>query len=398
MAPNTPYLLPKLYRPRAFGGKGAEGMKRGIPTKLLPFWHQTAGLIAAAVLALVGATSLRASQLTVEFKSPDDQPSNYEEASVYILDQADSSIKYAEFSTREKAFTTTFKDLDPGNYMVVVFTGNWDDLLDPFRPGAFRALYRVTVEAGSPLQTITAEYEHFEPSDFLGDAASKGRLTNLEGDPIGGFELQAIAYQRFVGPFPVATATTDGDGTFEFVGLLENHEYRIAGLNQNENLGTGVGGQPIELRFRFSPEVGQPAPDVRFYRLADGGQERLSDFSGKVIVLEFWATWCGACQRSMREMQTYLNDNPHWGDDVALVSISLDRTKEMPVRHLTERGWDSTHNVWAGPAAFRSEAAKSFVVQAVPTVYVIGPDGKVAHNGHPGDLDIPSIIDELISR
>lgn len=84
--------------------------------------------------------------------------------------------------------------------------------------------------------------------------------------------------------------------------------------------------------------MGQPAPDARFYRLADGGQERLSDFAGKVIVFEFWTTWCGGCRRSMGEMQSYLNDNPHWGDDVALISVSLDRTKEAAVKHLEERG------------------------------------------------------------
>lgn len=67
-----------------------------------------------------------------------------------------------------------------------------------------------------------------------------------------------------------------------------------------------------------SPRVGRPAPD---FVLADydGKAVKLSDFRGKTVILNWWATWCTACEAEMPDMQRLASENP---DDFVLLALN----------------------------------------------------------------------------
>jgi peroxiredoxin len=69
----------------------------------------------------------------------------------------------------------------------------------------------------------------------------------------------------------------------------------------------------------FSPiEMDQPAPELTLYNL-DGNQVSLSDFSGQVVLLNNWATWCPPCREEMPEFKTYYDQHKDAGFQILAV-------------------------------------------------------------------------------
>lgn len=141
---------------------------------------------------------------------------------------------------------------------------------------------------------------------------------------------------------------------------------------------------------------GSSVPEIEFIPLDTDVRMRLSNLRGKVVVLDFWATWCGPCQQPMAELQKLREEHGDWGSKVAIVPLSIDDAIEPVRQHVNKRGWTNTFNVWAGDGGWQSAPAKAFRVSGVPTTYIIDPQGRVAIAGHPAALPIAAKVDELL--
>jgi len=105
-------------------------------------------------------------------------------------------------------------------------------------------------------------------------------------------------------------------------------------------------------------------------------EETLISHEGKVVYLDFWASWCGPCRKSFPWMNTMQEQFKHEGFSV--ISINLDANKDLAEKFLKEN-----------PARFtviydpKGNIAKHFKIQGMPSSMLIGRDGKIksSHTG-----------------
>jgi thiol-disulfide isomerase/thioredoxin len=130
-----------------------------------------------------------------------------------------------------------------------------------------------------------------------------------------------------------------------------------------------------------SPMVGKEAPPFEL-TLLDDSTFRLADHRGKVVVLDFWATWCGPCIKAMPEVKDAVAAFPP--GVVTLMTVNQGETPPLITPFLEAREWEDT------PVAldFNMKVGNSYGVEGIPHTVVIDAEGKIAwvHSGFSPDL------------
>jgi peroxiredoxin len=120
-----------------------------------------------------------------------------------------------------------------------------------------------------------------------------------------------------------------------------------------------------------------PAPDFELGDTA-GGTWRLSELAGKVVVLNYWATWCGPCIAEMPYYQSLVDEYAN-ATDVVFLAISTDSDAAVVAPFIDESGY--TFHV-----LFDQGSAADFRISGVPATFLIGKDGLIKYrtSGFPG--------------
>jgi thiol-disulfide isomerase/thioredoxin len=121
--------------------------------------------------------------------------------------------------------------------------------------------------------------------------------------------------------------------------------------------------------------VGKKAPAVATRTLNDT-EWRLEDQQGKVVIMDFWATWCGPCIGALPEMKK-LYEKYKSREDFVMVGVSLDTEKEKLMKFCEENeiGWPQ---IFEADKGWDNSVGRAFKVNAIPSVWVIGKEGIVA--------------------
>jgi thiol-disulfide isomerase/thioredoxin len=113
-----------------------------------------------------------------------------------------------------------------------------------------------------------------------------------------------------------------------------------------------------------------PAPSVTLTD-ASGNAVELSDFRGKLVVLNLWATWCEPC---LREMPSLDRLQAHFGDRIAVLAVSEDRGGAKIAKPFIAKLGLKSVKVYVDP---KSEVGHAFDVRGLPTSFLIDHEGKV---------------------
>jgi thiol-disulfide isomerase/thioredoxin len=147
------------------------------------------------------------------------------------------------------------------------------------------------------------------------------------------------------------------------------------------------------LRYISRPELvrSRMAPPFAV-TTTDGQKISLDDLQGKVVLLDFWATWCAPCREALPHLKN-VAERFH-GEPLVILSVSLDSDELKWKEFITqnEMNWLQYRD-----GGFEGSVAKLFGVKAIPHTFTIDADG-VLQDEHIGDASIEGKLKKLIAR
>lgn len=140
---------------------------------------------------------------------------------------------------------------------------------------------------------------------------------------------------------------------------------------------------------QMAPEEGQLAPGFSVSRL-DGQEVKLADYKGKVVFLNFWATWCAPCKEEMPSMERLYQKMK--GKPFEILAVSVDQGDSQPLIQEFLKTTPVSFPIFRDPEQGISK--KQYRTTGVPESFIIGKDGKLVKRVIGGyEWDQPQIIE-----
>jgi thiol-disulfide isomerase/thioredoxin len=121
-----------------------------------------------------------------------------------------------------------------------------------------------------------------------------------------------------------------------------------------------------------SPFVGKKATDFTLEGLEKGASVRLADYAGKVVMLDFWASWCAPCRYEMPVLQELYDRYKDEG--LALIAVNVGEDRDTAARFVTSYGF--TFPVALDP---KRSVESVYATRGLPTLIIIDRQGVIQH-------------------
>ncbi len=131
------------------------------------------------------------------------------------------------------------------------------------------------------------------------------------------------------------------------------------------------------------------APDFTLYTL-EGTEIKLSNYLGKIVILDFWATWCAPCRKSIPDL---ISIQDEYEDDLVVIGISFDQPASQNNLQQFINNFGINYPVVLGT----NEVSEAYGnIQAIPTSFIIDTEGNII-NKHIGLVPKSTLIEEINS-
>lgn len=302
------------------------------------------------------------------------------------------------------SFEKELADLAPGRYMVRVMLippeQQKPDDAPTLRP--FYHIVDLDLTAGEE-KTLAMDYFPFEPDAWRGNATATITVQHFNGQPAAGIPFTLSYMDAHYDGVTALKGTLDATGQFQLKDVAPGPDGPEFFLEVGDRWArsmqmTETGDQ--DFSFTLAPQVGDLVPDVPLLDLATGQPMSLRSLRGDVVYLEFWATWCGPCQKPMAELNEVARENAKtWAGRVHIVAASIDDRPDVVRSYIDQRDWTHVRHLWAGDGpegAFESKAVHVFGLRGVPTAMLIDAEGRIVWRGFPRDVDVETQIRGLL--
>jgi thiol-disulfide isomerase/thioredoxin len=216
-------------------------------------------------------------------------------------------------------------------------------------------------------------------------STGKTDLTSIELHDAGKQLLKGKIYERFLTDLTMRTMQ---------YGNANEAEELYASANQEITDHDLVLSLTELHRKMMTLNPGNPAPA---FTLKDPENKpvSLSDFKGKVVYIDFWASWCGPCRMEMPAARV-LQDS-FAGKEVVFLYVDIDEDRNEWLKAMKKEQLKGTHVFSQG---FEGQMAKLYQINGIPHYFIIGRDGRILDRNaaRPSSRDVFKVLNEALAK
>lgn len=211
-------------------------------------------------------------------------------------------------------------------------------------------------------------------------AVWKGDMVTLFLLEKGAFKLEGKDFLAYASKQVEVSGTTRAEG--------EKHFLQVDALTVMQD-------EPASTAAVAAPEIGAAAPPLSLRDLT-GQEQSLASYKGKIVVLNFWATWCLPCRKEMPAFVSLQSEYAAWGVQVIAASADTAETQGQVVKFVRDK--KLSFPIWLG--ATSEQMLAMGLGSELPGTVIIDRDGTIAarFKGMVKESDLKKEVDALLEK